>query len=196
MFVNGFPFRRLIVSVVLVAALSFLAYPVYCIPSRSINQEVDLEAVVTRGVPVSFSILFLIILKEFWEIYVYVFSQWTMAWMLCEYIMSPKLRCSLMRGVVRLMRRLSTRGRWDQQVGQYNLLIQCPMFKLNLSILRPSYNCQAADPCYEGNAGLAQGPAKPTQFEFLLSKCLRVQSSWHRTVFMGKINLRLTPTGY
>ena len=137
MFVNGFPSRRLLLSVVLVSALSFLAYPVYYIPRRSTNAA-NLEAVVTRGVPVTFSILFLIILKEFWEIYVYVFSQWTMAWMLCEYIMSPKLQCSLMRGVVRLMHRLITRGRWDQQVGQYNLLIQCPMLKLYLSILRPT----------------------------------------------------------
>ena len=49
-----------------------------------------------------------------------------------------------------------------------------------------SYNCQAADPCYEGSARDAQGPAKPAKLELLLSKCLRVQSSCHRAVFMGK----------
>ncbi|KAF8673372.1 hypothetical protein HU200_048935 [Digitaria exilis] len=136
-FVNGFPVRRLLLSVALVAALSFVAYPVYHIPSRTADKANLIT--VTRGVPVSYGIIFLIIVKELCEIIVYVFSQWTKVWMLCMYITKQKLQSSLMmQRAVRVMFRLVTRGQWDQHVGQYNILIQCLQVKLSLSMLRPT----------------------------------------------------------
>uniref|UniRef100_A0ACD5T6Q5 Uncharacterized protein n=1 Tax=Avena sativa TaxID=4498 RepID=A0ACD5T6Q5_AVESA len=155
MFVNGFPLRRLLLSVLLVAALSSVAYPVYQIPSRNTDSRV------TRGVPVSYAIIFLIILKELWEVYVYVFSQWTKVWMLYVYITEPNLQCSLMRGVLRVMFRLVTRGQWDQQVGQYNIFIQCSEWKLVMSMLRPTTTKLQTDvkkAILESLRGLLQSP--------------------------------------
>ncbi|KAL6654704.1 hypothetical protein ACP70R_008169 [Stipagrostis hirtigluma subsp. patula] len=137
-FVNGFPFRRLALSLVLVSAISFVGYPVQHIPSRT--SKAELQAT-THGIFVTHSIMVLIVGKELWEIFVYVFSQWTKVWMLCTYIRkrrSTSQQCPKMEKAVRIMFRLITRGQWNQQIRQFNLLISYSPVKLIVDRLRPT----------------------------------------------------------
>ncbi|CAO2149763.1 unnamed protein product [Urochloa humidicola] len=136
MFVDGFPFWRLVLSGLWIAALSFVAYPVSLI--RPTDTDPELLRAARRSVLVSYSIIFLIICKEIWEIFAYILSQWTKVWMLRKYIIVPKLQCPLMRKVVRLMSRLIKRGQWNQQVGQFNILIQCNEVKHNFGTMYPT----------------------------------------------------------
>lgn len=119
MFAGGFPVFSMLMSLVLVAATGYLAYPVHYIPERMDQAD---ENIITHGVTVTRVIVGLIIVKELLEVYQYVFSQWTKVLLICKYI---KHRCMQNRMVEAAMRKMFwfVRRKWDQTIFQYNLPI-------------------------------------------------------------------------
>uniref|UniRef100_A0A0E0MHA5 DUF4220 domain-containing protein n=1 Tax=Oryza punctata TaxID=4537 RepID=A0A0E0MHA5_ORYPU len=189
-FVNGFPLRRLALSLVLVAALLFIAYPVHRIPTRRSDHQQQQQLgqnTVTHGVFITYSIIALIIGKEVWEILIHVFSHWTKVWMLCWYIREPKLQCSTMEKVVRAMFRLVTRGKWNQKIGQYNILVSANIFRLILFRLRPrtvKLPARVTSAIFESFRGLQSRESLRSYFSdtFECNQDLMNQFSWANEV--------------
>ncbi|KAF7004620.1 hypothetical protein CFC21_019827 [Triticum aestivum] len=119
MFANGFPVWSMLLSLSLVAATVYLAYPVHCIPERMDAAD---KNIITHGVIVTRVMVVLIIAKELLEIYLYVFSQWTKVLMICMYVKHRCLRNPVVEAAMRMMFWFM-RGKWDQRIFQYNLLI-------------------------------------------------------------------------
>lgn len=135
---GGFPAKTLLLSLSLVAATGYVAYPVRRIPDRMDQAD---RNTITHGVFVTRLIVALIVCKELSEIYLYVFSQWTKVLILCKHVRSLCLRhplvetvtskpvrsLSLRHRLVEMVTRMVfwfiNRGEWNQNIGQYNLLI-------------------------------------------------------------------------
>lgn len=135
---GGFPAKTLLFSLSLVAATGYVAYPVRRIPDRMDQAD---RNTITHGVFVTRLIVALIVCKELSEIYLYVFSQWTKVLILCKHVRSLCLRhplvetvtskpvrsLSLRHRLVEMVTRMVfwfiNRGEWNQNIGQYNLLI-------------------------------------------------------------------------
>ncbi|XP_024315041.1 uncharacterized protein LOC104582576 [Brachypodium distachyon] len=119
-FARGFPALGMLMSLSLIAATGYLAYPVRHIQN---TLDKDSEKMITRGVSVTRLIVALIVIKELSEVYLYVCSQWTKVLMICMYVKHPRLRHPLVEAAMRTMFWFIRRGRWDQMIFQYNLLI-------------------------------------------------------------------------
>ncbi|KAJ1256858.1 hypothetical protein BS78_K288100 [Paspalum vaginatum] len=120
-FATRFPRHNLVLSVLLVAATGYIAYPVRYIPVRMDRAD---RNTITHGVFVTRVIIALIIGKELAEVYMYVFSPWTKVLILCSYTTTKRRRrlgTAAMRAVLRLMRS----GGWNETIRQRNLLISC-----------------------------------------------------------------------
>lgn len=135
---GGFPAKTLLLSLSLVAATGYVAYPVRRIPDRMDQAD---RNTITHGVFITRLIVALIVCKELSEIYLYVFSQWTKVLILCKHVRSLCLRhplvetvtskpvrsLSLRHRLVEMVTRMVfwfiNRGEWNQNIGQYNLLI-------------------------------------------------------------------------
>lgn len=140
-FAHGFPTVRLLLSLLMTGSVLFLAVAVRGIPSAS-STRADLAGV-THGQLITRCIIVIIIWREIWEIGTYVLSQWTKLTIICHYIrlrltqqrpltlrrarililLYHRLQCLIMEAVARIMWRLISRGRWDQKIQQYNLLL-------------------------------------------------------------------------
>ncbi|KAM3413272.1 hypothetical protein ACQJBY_004442 [Aegilops geniculata] len=119
MFADGFPYRRMLMSLSLVAATGYLVYPVRHIPERMDQAD---KNIITHGVIVTRIIVGLIIAKELSEVYLYVFSQWNKVLMICMYVKHRCWRNLIVEAVMRTMFWF-IRSKWDQRIFQYNLLI-------------------------------------------------------------------------
>lgn len=123
LFVRGFPFPSLCLSLVLVAVTGYIAYPVHQIHNR-IDSAVLNRNRITHGAFITYIIVGLIIAKEIAEIIMYVFSQWTKIHMICMHIKHPKFgQFWLVVKAMRCMFWLIRKGKWKHQIRQYNLLI-------------------------------------------------------------------------
>ncbi|OEL16023.1 hypothetical protein BAE44_0022958 [Dichanthelium oligosanthes] len=107
MFAAGFPTTSLVLSLLLVAGTGYITYPVHYIPRRMDQSDHNR---ITHGVFITSVIIAQIIGKELAEIYIYVFSQWTVrvVLMLCTYAKHPRLRNLLVEAVMRMVPRLMT----------------------------------------------------------------------------------------
>uniref|UniRef100_J3N9L6 DUF4220 domain-containing protein n=1 Tax=Oryza brachyantha TaxID=4533 RepID=J3N9L6_ORYBR len=119
-FAEGFPFLRMLFSLLLISAVGYVAYPV-----RHIPQRMDLadKNRITHGVFITRFIIGLIITKELWEIYIYAFAPWSKVQMMCLYVKHRCLRNLLVEKAIRLLFCLITRGKWNRKIYQYNLLL-------------------------------------------------------------------------
>ncbi|KAL6908243.1 hypothetical protein ACP4OV_002413 [Aristida adscensionis] len=128
MFAAGFPATNLVLSLLLVMATWYIAYPVHYIPERMDQAD---HNKITHGVFITRVIIALIIGKELAEICIYVFSQWTVVLMLCSYAKHGCLRHVPVEMATWMMLRLMTwRGRWNERIRQHNLLIATHRMKL------------------------------------------------------------------
>ena len=119
MFASGFPVFNMVMSLFLIAATGYLAYPVRYIPERMDQAD---KNIITHGVSVTRIIIGLIIAKELLEVYLYVFSQWNKVLMICMYVKHRCLRNAIVEAAMRSMFWF-IRGKWNQKIFQYNLLI-------------------------------------------------------------------------
>uniref|UniRef100_A0A0A9DFG5 DUF4220 domain-containing protein n=1 Tax=Arundo donax TaxID=35708 RepID=A0A0A9DFG5_ARUDO len=127
MFAAGFPTMSLVLSLLLVTATGYIAYPVRYIPKRM--DQADSNKI-THGVFITRVIIALIIGKELAEIYIYVFSQWTKVLMLCSYTKHQWSRHPLVEMAMRALLGLMTRGSWNEKIRQHNLLISSRGLKI------------------------------------------------------------------
>ncbi|VAH23746.1 unnamed protein product [Triticum turgidum subsp. durum] len=132
MFAAGFPVFGMLISLFLVAATGYLAYPVHYIPERM--DQADKNSI-THGVIVSYIIIGLIFAKELSEVYLYVFSKWTKVLMICMYVKHRFLRTLVVEAAMRMVFSFIG-GKWNQRISQCNLLISysCNKKKLTRSI--------------------------------------------------------------
>ncbi|XP_066340823.1 uncharacterized protein [Miscanthus floridulus] len=127
-FAAGFPCVRLLLSLLMTAATLYLFYAVRDMP----EENYVVRNRISHGVVVTRCIIAIIVCRELMEVGVYVLSQWTKVWIICHYI---KLKRRQGHGRVATLRRLAAekaarimfaaiwRGRWDQRIRQYNLLM-------------------------------------------------------------------------
>ncbi|OEL15205.1 hypothetical protein BAE44_0023776 [Dichanthelium oligosanthes] len=127
MFANGFPILTMVLSLLLVAATGYIAYPIRYIPERMDKTD---QNRITHGVFITRVILILIVSKELAEIYIYVFSQWTKVLMLCNYAKRRCMRHWLVEAVIRVLLCFMNRGRWNEKIRQHNMLISSRRWKL------------------------------------------------------------------
>ncbi|KAF8779140.1 hypothetical protein HU200_002813 [Digitaria exilis] len=120
MFANGFPTTNIVLSLMLVAAVGYIGYPIRHIPERM--DQADHNRI-THGVFITHVIIFLIAVKELAEVYLYVFSQWTKVLILCSYVKHRCMRQWLVETAMRVLLCFISRGTWDQKIRQHNLLI-------------------------------------------------------------------------
>uniref|UniRef100_A0ACD5T6N1 Uncharacterized protein n=1 Tax=Avena sativa TaxID=4498 RepID=A0ACD5T6N1_AVESA len=121
MVAEGFPARKMLMSLSLVVATGYLAYPVRYIPQRIDQAD---KSIITHGVTVTRIIVGLILAKELSEIYLYVFSQWNKVLMVCMYTKHRYWRHPAVEAAMRMVFWF-IRGKWDQKIFQYNLLTSC-----------------------------------------------------------------------
>ncbi|KAF8721077.1 hypothetical protein HU200_023493 [Digitaria exilis] len=119
-FASGFPTTSLVLSLLLVAATGYVAYPIRYVPEREEKANIVRS---THGVLITRLIVALIAVKELAGIYMYVFSQWTEVLMLCNYATRRWLRHPLAEGVMRVLLTFINRGQWDDTICQHNILI-------------------------------------------------------------------------
>ncbi|KAM0874588.1 hypothetical protein ACQ4PT_037299 [Festuca glaucescens] len=74
--------------------------------------------------------IFIMVCRELWEIGVFVLSQWTKVIIICHYIRLqqrpgwiPRLQRLMTEKLARIMFWIITRGQWDENIQQYNLLM-------------------------------------------------------------------------
>jgi hypothetical protein len=138
MFAGGFPFRSmLLLSLSLVAATGYIAvYPVGHIPQKKDPKD---PSGITHGVSTTRFIVFLIIFKEMLEILMYLFSQWTKVLMICKHVNGSRWwRSCLAEKGMRIMFKLIRKGKWNQNIRQYNLLISSRPLKIFVARLFPT----------------------------------------------------------
>ncbi|CAL4979798.1 unnamed protein product [Urochloa decumbens] len=121
-FANGFPFLRMLLSLLLIVAVGYIAYPVRSIPHRMDPADKNR---ITHGVFVTRFIIGLIVAKELWEMYIYALAPWTKVQIICKYVKHQYLRRPLVEKAMKLVFCLIRSGKWNRQIGQYNLLISC-----------------------------------------------------------------------
>ncbi|KAM0890948.1 hypothetical protein ACQ4PT_026724 [Festuca glaucescens] len=138
LFASGFPFPSLLLSLGLVAATGYIAYPVSQIRHRIDPADLQRNGI-TRGLFISYIIVGPIIVKEMAEIMMYVFSQWTKVHLICMHIKCPGFgRCWLVVKAMRCMFRLTRKGKWKHRIRQYNLLISSRLMKVKMARLFPA----------------------------------------------------------
>uniref|UniRef100_A0A0D9XK68 DUF4220 domain-containing protein n=1 Tax=Leersia perrieri TaxID=77586 RepID=A0A0D9XK68_9ORYZ len=122
MFATGFPSMRLILSTLLLGAISYMAYAIHHF--SKITQEDELGRVrVHHGVFFTWILLTLLGAKEMIEIASYVLSDWTKVLIVCKYIQRPWwLRGPVMAKLLKLLCRYSLVRRWNGKIGQHNLI--------------------------------------------------------------------------
>ncbi|XBJ28184.1 hypothetical protein VPH35_005326 [Triticum aestivum] len=155
MFAGGFPVFTMLMSLFLVAATRYLAYPVHYIPERMDQAD---KNTITHGVIVTRIIVGLIIAKELLEVYQYVFSEWAKVLLICKYIQHRCMQNLVAEAAMRSMFRF-IRGKWDQRIFQYNLLISYshPLKKFPRSIKLES---EVKTAIFESFKGLQQHPKR------------------------------------
>lgn len=122
MFATGFPFLRLLLSTLLLGAISYMAVAIHRFSRTATEDELG-RVRVHHGVFFTWILLTLLGVKEMVEIASYVFSDWTKVMLLCKYVRQPWwLRGPAMAMLVRLLCRYSLVRRWDGKIGQYNLV--------------------------------------------------------------------------
>ncbi|CAM0874633.1 unnamed protein product [Alopecurus aequalis] len=130
-FASGFPTQRLMLSLLMTSAATYLAYAVRELP-KAIDAITagDRPARITHGELVTRAMILIMVCRELWEIGVFVLSQWTKVVIICHYIRLqqrpgwiPMLQRFMTEKVARIMFRVIRRGRWDQNIQQYNLLM-------------------------------------------------------------------------
>ncbi|CAN6374330.1 unnamed protein product [Urochloa humidicola] len=131
-FAGGFPYVRLLLSLLMTAATLYLFNAVRHMPSKCTAKDQDNHQVVmiSHGVLVTNCIIAIIVCRELMEVGVYVLSQWTKVWIICHYIKLKRrqgrvatLRLLGVEKAARIMFAAIWRGRWDQRIRQYNLLM-------------------------------------------------------------------------
>ncbi|CAN6362404.1 unnamed protein product [Urochloa humidicola] len=127
-FAGGFPYVRLLLSLLVTAATLYLFNAVRHMPSKCTAKDDDV--LISHGVLVTNCIIAIIVCRELMEVGVYVLSQWTKVWIICHYIQLKRrqgrvaaLRRLVAEKAARLMFAAIRRGRWDQRIRQYNLLM-------------------------------------------------------------------------
>ncbi|KAL6654181.1 hypothetical protein ACP70R_007646 [Stipagrostis hirtigluma subsp. patula] len=126
MFAAGFPVKNFVLSLLLIVASGYIAYPVRYIPERMAKADHNR---ITHGVFITRIMVALIVIKELAEIYLYVFSQWTKVLMLCNYAKHQCLRLPLVGWVMKAMLFPMIRGKWDEKIRQHNILISAHCFR-------------------------------------------------------------------
>jgi hypothetical protein len=120
-FATGFPATNLALSVLLIAATSYIAYPIRYIPGR---MDLSDRNRITHGVFFTRIVIVFIVYKELAEIYMYVFSQWTKVLILCNYTKRRCLQHPLVETAMRVMLYFIRRDDyWNEVICQHNLLI-------------------------------------------------------------------------
>ncbi|CAO2147899.1 unnamed protein product [Urochloa humidicola] len=134
-FAGGFPAVRLLLSGLMAAVLSYLFYAVCDMPSSgtavvTASGNKGMHVRITHGVLIAHCVIAVVLCRELIEAAIYVFSQWTKVRIICHYI---KLKLQgrrhglvglmMMEKLARIMFRIISRGRWDQRIVQYNLLM-------------------------------------------------------------------------
>ncbi|RLM70093.1 hypothetical protein C2845_PM17G13340 [Panicum miliaceum] len=120
-FATGFPATNLALSVLLIAATGYIAYPIRYIPGRMDQSDRNR---ITHGVFFTRIVIAFIVYKELAEIYMYVFSQWTKVLKLCNYTKRRCLRHPLVETAMRVMLYFIRRDDyWNEIIRQHNLLI-------------------------------------------------------------------------
>jgi hypothetical protein len=140
-FAGGFPFLRMILSVSLILAIGYIAYPVGHIPQRIDPNDKNR---IVHGVFVTRFFIAIIIAKELWEIYIYVFAPWTKVQMICMYIQHQCLRRPLVEKFWRLLLWSMPTSKWKRQIRQYNLLISARNVLKNTSTVKLRAEVQKA----------------------------------------------------
>nr|XP_034569731.1 uncharacterized protein LOC117834213 [Setaria viridis] len=125
-FSAGFPWVRLLLSLLMTVAASYLFHAVGDITA----------AIPRRGVFVTHCVIAVVVCRELMEVGVYALSQWTKVAIVCHHVrlrargggcrrILPirRLRRLLVEKVARIVFSIISRGRWDQRIRQYNLLM-------------------------------------------------------------------------
>ncbi|KAJ1700842.1 hypothetical protein LUZ63_000621 [Rhynchospora breviuscula] len=71
---------------------------------------------------ITWCILIFILLKETWEISLYLFSDWTKIVLISTYVECTFLKHGLMEKLIRFLCNISIAGRWHDKIDQYNFL--------------------------------------------------------------------------
>jgi hypothetical protein len=183
MFADGFPIWGMLISLFLVGATGYLAYPVRYIPQRMDQAD---KNIITHGVTVTRVIVGLIIAKELLEAYIYVFSQWNKVLMICRYTKHRCLQHWMVEAAMRMVFWF-IRGKWDQKIFQYNLLISCS-HKLKKSPRRIKLESEVKTAIFESFKGLQQHPERLESYflnafgskEGLMQQTTELEADTHR----------------
>jgi hypothetical protein len=127
-FAYGFPHWKLLESLLMTAAASYLSYAVGDIPgSGTVVTGKKKDARITHGVLFTRCIIGIIVCRELVEAGIYVLSQWAKVWIVCCYIKlkreKKQRRLRIVEKLGRILFPVITRGRWDRKIRQYNLLM-------------------------------------------------------------------------
>uniref|UniRef100_A0A0A9C404 DUF4220 domain-containing protein n=1 Tax=Arundo donax TaxID=35708 RepID=A0A0A9C404_ARUDO len=152
MFAAGFPTMSPVLSLLLVTATGYIAYPVCYILERM--DQADRNKI-THGVFITRVIIALIIGKELAEIYIYVFSQWTKVLMLCSYAKRQWSRHPLVETTMRALLGLMTRRTCNEKISQHNLLISTRGFPTGIKM-----EACTKDEIFESFKGLEKNPER------------------------------------
>lgn len=137
-FAGGFPFVRMLLSALMAGSISYLFFAISHIPSSGTavvgvaGRKNGKHVTITHGVLVAHCVIAIVLCRELIEAGIYVFSQWTKVRIICHYIrLKLQLRrrqgsvgMATMEKLARIMFRLINRGRWNQRIVQYNLLME------------------------------------------------------------------------
>ncbi|KAL6890102.1 hypothetical protein ACP4OV_008865 [Aristida adscensionis] len=171
LFAAGFPVLNLVLSLLLVAALGYIAYPVCYIPERMAKAD---HSRITHGVLTTRLLIAVIICKELAEICLYVFSQWTKVLILCNYAKHQCLRPALLRKVMNAILFFRIRGKWDEKIRQHNILISAHCWRYKGIKLEPC----TKQAIYKSLKGLEENTEKLESYFLNAFAELHKQFSW------------------
>ncbi|XP_020154393.1 uncharacterized protein [Aegilops tauschii subsp. strangulata] len=155
MFAVGFPILSMLMSLSLVGATGYLAFPVSYIPERMDKAD---NNIITHGVAVTRVIVGLIVAKELSEVYLYVFSNWSKVLMICMYVKHRCLRHPVVEAAMRTVF-WPIGGKWNQKISQCNLLISYSRNKQKLT-QRIKLESQVKTAIFQSFKGLQKHPER------------------------------------
>ncbi|XP_072981216.1 uncharacterized protein [Typha angustifolia] len=89
LFANGFPVMRLTLSVMVIGVIIWLAVAIHRTYRRTEGEFNNFINGVNVDVVITYWVLALLIVKEFWEMVTFISSDWTKVLVLCKYVKNP-----------------------------------------------------------------------------------------------------------
>ncbi|XP_073013330.1 uncharacterized protein [Typha latifolia] len=123
LFANGFPVMRLMLSVMVIGVIIWIAVAIHRTYRRTEGEFNNFINGVNVDVVITYWVLALLIVKEFWEMVTFISSDWTKVLVLCKYVKNPGwTRIKIVENALRLLCNFTVLHGWQRNIYQCNLL--------------------------------------------------------------------------